>query len=296
MNKVLLPRSLRRARDAIDGRRAADDRGITTEGTLPQTVADDEYARRITNVLVLREAAPEQRLHSERRKELLRRANHAHALGSIAARERDVGLRVRGQRLEAAELSMIVDKVGFRCQPMRRLMTKRHDAIGVRIRKGPKQNPIDDAEDRGVCAHTEGDRRDDDDRKRRPPDQTANRVAKVLTQCSHDWISWKNCLRMFGGGGPHDIEDGAEPQCEDRFARLCCTGNPIAVKIRHRAPIPRAKLGGIQSQEKRVEAFSALRGHARAGATTRFASAIRISARSRNISAPRTRRPNGSSA
>ena len=90
--------------DTIDRSRAAHDRGITAEATLPQSVADDKDARRIANILIAREAPPEQRFHAERGKEVLGRSNHAQPLRSVAARQRAVVLRVRGQRLEAAQL------------------------------------------------------------------------------------------------------------------------------------------------------------------------------------------------
>src|SRR5204863_7118039 len=99
---------------------------------------------------------------------------------------------------------------------------------------------------------------------------------------------------MLGDGRRDEIDDRAQPDERHRFAARAGRQQAVAMKVRHRPRIARAKFGGKKSEEEAVELLVA-RSHARAGAITRFASATAIRARSRRTSAARTRRPKGRS-
>ena len=61
---------------------------------------------------------------------------------------------------------------------------------GLRIRQRLQQQRVDDAEDRGVGADADRERRDDDERQARAAAQRADGVAEVLEECRHGvwWI------------------------------------------------------------------------------------------------------------
>src|SRR5689334_15451523 len=104
---------------------------------------------------------------------------------------------------------------------------------------------------------------------------------------------------MFAGGGDCDVSGRANPEPDHRSAGMFRLPKPIAVEILHRPCVLLAELRGVEPKEERVEPFASRSlpvksiAHERVGDGTRCASAIRMRARSRAISAPSTRRPKG---
>ena len=95
-----------------------------------------------------------------------------------------------------------------------------HDPVGIRIRQRPKQDGVDDAEDRGVRTDTESERQDCDGGKRRIVDELPQRKPYIIhiIQCGKlewpgsfgsqgdDWVDARSAAGWDAAGEQRDCD------------------------------------------------------------------------------------------
>src|SRR4029453_3657052 len=108
-----------RSRNAIERDRLANDRWIAAEPTLPERVAHHDDTRRHAGILARQECPPKQWPHAEHREEFRRHGSKGYSLRFIRRREIAFVLRVRCERLERANVTLVVEELGSRREPGR---------------------------------------------------------------------------------------------------------------------------------------------------------------------------------
>ena len=129
----------------------------------------------------MKDAAGDRR-HAEHVEEPRRYLGTLEALWSGATRQVEDVFAIGGQMREGAGVVLQVEEVRRGMVVPRALRggaPDAHDAIGIGVGKRPKQDAVDDTEDRAVRADPERQRRDGDDGEAGILDQDSNRVAQI---------------------------------------------------------------------------------------------------------------------
>ena len=141
------------------------------------------------------------RLQSEHVEKRSGREDSDEALRLVDAGEVDALPEVHTNGVERAALAadLLVLFVGQQAaRKAHRAPPNRHQSIRMRIRQGPQQHGIDDAEHGGVGADADGKREDRDKRERRPARPQSERIANVLSQrVEHRWLSRNSEFRIL---------------------------------------------------------------------------------------------------
>ena len=127
------------------------DRAIGAEAPRPQRVAEDHHARRVRDVVGLRERAAQRRRRAGHVEVIVRRLLAEERLGHVAAGDARVPAADAGQALEDVGLRLPVEMLR-RTRPLRRRPAVRaqvlphdHQPVGIGIGQRPEQQRVDDA-------------------------------------------------------------------------------------------------------------------------------------------------------
>ena len=167
-----------------------DDRRIGGKDPLPEAVAENHDRRLAGDVVFRQEQPPVERPRAEQVEQAGRRQQQLDPLGLLPPEQR--GAAALGDRhlLERSVLVPDIDVLAGRRPVLgnvdpRRPQPQHGQPIGIGIRQGLQQDPVDDAEDRGIGADSDGERRDDDEGRDRAAPQHAQGVAEILEQGVH---------------------------------------------------------------------------------------------------------------
>ncbi len=179
--------------DAVEGDAPAHDRRIGGKDPLPEAVAENHDRRLAGDVVFRQEQPPVERPRAEQVEQAGRRQQQLDPLGLLPPEQR--GAAALGDRhlLERSVLVPDIDVLAGRRPVLgnvdpRRPQPQHGQPIGIGIRQGLQQDPVDDAEDRGIGADSDGERRDDDEGRNRAAPQHAQGVAEILEQGVHGLI------------------------------------------------------------------------------------------------------------
>ena len=191
---------------------AAQDGGIGREPSAPEPLADDDRARRAGRVLLGRERPARARSDPERPEDLRRDNRGNQPLGPIAAGQVHRGVPVDAEGFERLLLRgpVLERRPRDRHRPAAtRGLVDHHDASDVRIRVRAEHHGVGDAEDRGVRADAECERRDHDDRVPGVEPQRARGVFDVLPERGHECPPCCSEHRGFEGNAALDLREAA---------------------------------------------------------------------------------------
>jgi hypothetical protein len=102
-----------------------------------------------------------------------------------------------------------------------------HDAVRLWIRKGPQQDSIDDAENRGVCAYPDGERQEGGNGESGRSPKRTKPVTAILDDCVHP----TTLLSRMRLDGAHPSERLPQPERPgfriDNTARRAARIDPV---------------------------------------------------------------------
>ena len=166
---------------AVEERRLAHNRSIAVEAIDPQCFGDDRRPFGAVLVVVGREDAAGDRLHTEQWEEIRCHDCHRNRRGLAAAGQRDCSRRVGGDAIDGRGLRAPVEEVEvrriIRLVPYRRI--DRHEPRGVSKRERREQYALNDAEDSGVGADAESEHDHDQRAEARSLGEESECVAEV---------------------------------------------------------------------------------------------------------------------
>ena len=163
----------------------SDDRRIRPEHPLP--VAVGEHRDRLRRPAFVRgqQHPPEMRPRAEqleevRRDQSARRPMRLAATEDVEGPVPELDELVDGLRLRAVVRDLDEREAGVFDSRRHLRLPQVHDAVGLGVGQRPQQDPVDDAEDRGVGANAEPERQDEGEREPRHPRQGPQREANVI--------------------------------------------------------------------------------------------------------------------
>ena len=177
---------------SVDLKLATERRRIAAEAALREAVREDHRVRAFGrgSMLGFGEPASAHRRHAERLEQPMRRAQRAHALRSVGARDRLSAVRPHadlGQRPVLGPIGEIHRRRGRQIAgDDGGVVPDPHELVRARIRQRLDQHRIDDAEDRRRRADSEREREHRGERERGAPRQRAQRMAHVATDRIHE--------------------------------------------------------------------------------------------------------------
>ena len=165
---------------------AVENAGVGAEATPPQTAAEHDHVTASSSVIFRKNGTAEGHGHIECGEEVAADGLAPDALGlSLAADAGGNKRKVRGYAAleDGAGLVAIVEVVGIR----EGLALREHDhAAGVPDGQDSPQQPVSNAEDRGIGGKGQGDGENHDEGKARSPEQSSNGVANIVSQVLHE--------------------------------------------------------------------------------------------------------------
>ena len=183
-----------RAGNAVDRHDRAQYGAVAAETPLPQTPAENDQAVFARLVLARHERASQRWTQSECFEVVGRDLHALHALWSLAAGDVAGPPYVRHDVVEALEVHAPIVEIG--CRDFVVIIAagsdlpQRHEPVRrLKKRIRAKQQVVHRREDRGVGADTEGERPNGDGGERGIRGQGPERVAKVLEQGVHSYLS-----------------------------------------------------------------------------------------------------------
>src|SRR6185312_8860239 len=147
----------------------ADDVWIAALVMLPVIVAKHQDRISLRRFIALEKVAPEQRLHTEDIEKVVRDYAGLHALGGIVSQQQKRHAVILDDSRKRVVLAIVVQflyrKGNIGNVDLLRVLMENDEILSMRIRQGPQQHAIDHAEDRGICANSQGEREDHERRK-----------------------------------------------------------------------------------------------------------------------------------
>jgi hypothetical protein len=230
--------------------RLPDDRPGAAESPLPQRIAQDDDAGSVGIGVRGLEGASRERRNTEDIEEGGRHGRCVHALRLVTARQVGVHFGVRAERREAGDVVRVALDLG--CREPRRLGQIRgapddRDPIGLAVGQRLEQHVLDHAEDRGVRADPERERRDRHQGEARRVTHETERVDQIACKGGQQR---RTCLHEQAS-----IEAPVQPQTDDRgHASRAVPNSPPSSTLREgqfvRARIPGG--GFVEVIEQRV--------------------------------------------
>ncbi len=174
---------------AVERERPAEHRPVRAEAAAPQRIAEQGY---VVPAFVFfgSEPAAQLRLHGEHPADRRRRPHSGNILGLAPARQCEAGLSIGGDRLERFGAHRDVEIVGRR-EDIRLAVRcgiagpQRQHSFGVGIRQRSQQDPVDQAENRGVRRNAQREREGGGQRETGSPGEYAKSVDQVLAESVH---------------------------------------------------------------------------------------------------------------
>ncbi len=202
-----------RVRPAIELHHASHRRGIAAEPPLPQAVPDHDDLAAAGPSFFWKRPTAEHRRDAEHRKRVGGHAIRLNAFRHVAAGEVGAPVPVRRHILERLRALLELHEVGVRqaeaaLLPLGVPGEHERDALGLPVRQRLQHLDVDHAENGGVRADAQRQRRDCGRREARRPAQDAHAVPNILNQRSHRSISL--CRGI--------VEDGHERRGTDLLA------------------------------------------------------------------------------
>src|SRR5262249_20012370 len=156
-----------RIRIVVDRNALAGDGRIGAESPLPQPVAQDHDALAVRRIFLLRETAPDGRIHAQYAEEIRGDSDATDELRLTATRQIDAGADAYrgGDAVERLTMLPPEDELGFAGVPethVRPIRREPHNPLGLRVGKRAQEHGIHDGEDRRVSSDTQSQRNDGD--------------------------------------------------------------------------------------------------------------------------------------
>jgi len=214
---VLLGKLGNRRKDPDDGvdlvvhlERPADDPGVTAEGALPVPVAQDEDRIRSEVVVLGPEGAPVKGHDSENVEKLRRNDAGRYPFRLVLSEKGERHRVVLDQTRERlVRVPVVVDLLDgereVRDFRLGRALLHHHETFPLAIRKRRQEDPMDEAEDRGIGADPETEGQDRGDRETGAFEKAAESVADVTEQRLHGFSLLDN-LQQDDGAGAGDCQ------------------------------------------------------------------------------------------
>ena len=178
-------------RDTVDAQRPADDIRRTSHAALPIAVAEDRHRRGGRQLIGATEATTHRRPDRKRREELAAYYQGRDALRLLDARDGDGARKpgVGGQLIERSGQVPVVPVIAGRdprSVPTLEGRARGDQTVGLRVRERADERRVYDAEHGDVCADSNRQDQDGDDREPRCLEQRAAAVSDILPDAGHE--------------------------------------------------------------------------------------------------------------
>ncbi len=173
---------------AVKFERLTDEAGVAAESSLPKAVGDDRDTWSARAVIFRCERAPNSRAHAKCLEQVCRNPQAIQAFYVPAASHVRVPTSHGRDGIQGGGVVAIVEEVWKRKRSIVAVRAHRSNPErAVRMSEGelPQENSVDDAEQRGVCANSQGQREHGHGQKSWPFHQRARAAMNVVQECSH---------------------------------------------------------------------------------------------------------------
>ena len=181
---------------------SADDCRVGREPPRPDRVRDDQRARGVGGIVLGIEEAAQRRFVAEQRQEIGGDQADLHLLRFAFSGQRSGGYPNAAHLVEFPGPLADLEEFETRSRRAVGISQARPDdrqAIGMRVREGPQEHGIDEAEDRGVGADSDCQGDDNHRGEARAPAQLTQRIADVHGTMLAEWTAGIDFLQPAAG-------------------------------------------------------------------------------------------------